>query len=284
MKLQHLTLLAALSGVVMIGCAAPSAFYRTQFISGGEPSLKGIAADQARLLVTVNRDLRAARGVQNVGGLTYDGADLTLQNASLLANDVTKTIAVSGNTANTVFTGLRPGAGYALTVKLKNGGSVVGNGHVSTFALTAGITNSVNIIIGQDGQLTVSTSTAGNALGSASAWTIAKGDTINLNTGFAAHEPSADYLRVMLDASLYGTPAVIAEVASGSFDTFSWNTGADATIGGYAYTASNLTTTGTQDGTITFQLLDASKTTVLGQTQLKHVNVVNGASFGLTLQ
>lgn len=281
MTKQRAFYLALASGLTLCGCLAPQTFSR--FMVAGEPSVMGIVPTQARMLVSVTRAV-SARAAQNVGGLTFDGADLSLANATLLTGPSTKsiTLAASATSSAGVFSALRPGAGYSLDVTLKNGVTPVGVSHAASISLPAGLTTPVTVVVGANGEIEVATSSVGNAVGSSGAWTLAKGDTVILKTGFAASESGVAKLQVSLSDSLYGSESIIAETGS-NFDRFSWTTGADATNGGYSYTAANLTTTGSQNGTITFTLLDGGGK-VVGRTRLTGVSVEAGASMDLKLQ
>jgi hypothetical protein len=278
---MHATwLIVALMVGLLGGCANPVGSY-ARFFSGGEPAVLGIVPTQARVLVSVVRAAPSGPRLQAVENLTFDGADLTLSNATLLAGDLNKTIALAGSSAAAVFSGLKPGGDYTFGIALKNGLTQVGTGYAADIDLPAGVTTSLTVVIGEDGEVEVQASSVGNAVGTAGAWTLAKGDTLTLSTGFAAVEASAAKMHVVLSSELYGAEIVIAEKTA-DFDQFTWATGSDATTGGYLYDADNLTTTGTQNGTITFLMLDADDK-VVGRTRLTGVSVVAGATLDLQL-
>ncbi len=280
--MQATWLIIALIAGLLGGCAAPTGSY-ARFFSGGEPAILGLVPTQARVMVSVVQAQPSGPRVQAVENLTYDGADLTLSNATLLANDLTKTIAIAdGVTSSTaVFTALKPGAGYTFGLALKNGVTQVGTGYATGIELPAGVTTALTVVVGEDGEVKVQASSVGNAIGNAGAWSLAKGDTLTLSTGFAAVETSTAKMRVVLSSELYGAETVIAEKTAG-FDTFTWATGSDATTGGYVYEPDNLTTTGAQNGSITFLMLDADGA-IIGRTRLTGVSIVAGATLDLHL-
>lgn len=278
---QRAFYLALIAGIGLCGCLAPQTFSR--FSVAGEPSVMGIVPTQARMLVSVTRQV-PGRTTQNVGSVTFDGADLSLANATLLTAPIAKTVGLPANATSSaaVFTALRPGAGYSLDITLKNGVTPVGVSHAASISLPAGVTTPVTVVVGANGEIQVATSSVGNVVGTAGAWSLAKGDTLTLKTGFASSESGVAKLLVTLSASLYGTESVIAETTS-NFERFTWTTGTNATNGAYTYTASNLTTTGSQNGTITFTLLNADGK-VVGRTRLTGVSVEAGAAMDLKLQ
>ncbi|MNX74005.1 hypothetical protein D3C86_1054230 [compost metagenome] len=239
-------------------------------------------------MFAVLREEGSTRAAQAISGLAYSTVGVTLSNAStaVLPSPVTKTVTLDGsNQASSVFSALRPGAGYSVAVSLKDSGSLqVGSGVAENISLPAGQTTTVTIVIGRDGNVSVSSSTEGNGFGSSGAYLISKGDTVVLNTGFSGNESAVANWSVLLSASLYGTTTKIATFpGSTNFSTFTWNTGALATNGGATYNPANLTTTANQDGTITFELYDSAGN-VIGRSALPHVSVVNGAGMTLQLQ
>lgn len=281
MKSKRVVFLALALGVGLSGCLSPQTY--SHFLVAGEPSVMGIVPTQARMLVSLTRAV-PVRGTQNVGVLTFDGADVSLANATLLTGSLAKSLSLPSNaTASAAaFTALKPGGGYSLDVTLKNGVTEVGTSHAASISLPAGVTTPVTVVVGANGEIEVATSSVGNIVGSTGAWVLAKGDAVTLKTGFAAAETGVAKLQVSLSSSLYGSESIVAEKTSG-FDQFTWTTGSDATNGSYSYTAANLTTTGSQSGTITFQLLDTDGK-VIGRTRLTGVSVQAGASMDLKLQ
>lgn len=271
---------ACLLALTVAGCASdPAGFVRIN--AGGTPSISGMLQDRGRLLVTLVPEV--GPHIQAIGSISgqYTQANLSLTNSSsLLSGTVNQNIVISGSTYTAAFSALRPGNGYNLSLSLLNGSSVEkGMGYVSDITLVSGQTTVVTAVIGANGNMTVSTSTVGNALGSSGAWLIAKGDTLNLNTGFNGTETGAASMSVTLDGNLYtGGPTVIASKTSG-YNTFTWATGTTAGL----YDATKLTTTGTQNGTVTFTMFNASNH-IIGRTTLNNVNVVNGSSIDLQLQ
>lgn len=271
---------ACLLAMGMTGCiGSPGSLVRIN--AGGIPSISGVLQDRGRLLVTLVHE--AGPHIQAIGSITgqYTQADLSLTNSnSLLSGTINQNITISGTSYTAAFASLRPGAGYGLSLSLKNGSGVEkGMGYASNITLVSGQTTVLTAVIGANGNITVSTSTVGNALGSSSSWLIAKGDAINLNTGFNSTETGAASMSVTLDASLYtGGPSIIAAKTLG-YNTFAWSTGTTAGL----YDASKLTTTGTQDGTVTFTMFNAANN-IIGRTTMTHVNVVNGSTIDLQLQ
>lgn len=271
---------ACLLALSLAGCASdPASFVRIN--AGGTPSISGMLQDRGRLLVTLVRE--AGPQIQAIGSISgqYTQANLALTNSnSLLSGTVNQNIVISGTSYTAAFSALRPGGGYNLSLSLQDGGNVEkGMGYVSDITLVSGQTTVVTAVIGANGNITVSTSTVGNAVGSSGAWMIAKGDTLNLNTGFNNAETGAASMSVTLDGNLYtGGPTVIASKTS-DYNTFAWATGTSAGL----YDATKLTTTGTQNGTITFTMFNATNN-IIGRTTLSNVNVVNGSSIDLQLQ
>lgn len=108
---------------------------------------------ETRLLIRI----QVASQTQAVPG-TWTSAQLTLTNATLLSAAQSKTISqAGGNSVSTAFTSLRPGAGYALTVKLYNGATLVAQGSNSSFSLASGA-NSIAVAlstVGGGGPLTI---------------------------------------------------------------------------------------------------------------------------------
>lgn len=272
----------------LAGCATHQAQPFAQFYTSGQPSIAGVAPYQARLMFSVIREGEPARSAQAITGLTYSTVSVTLANTdtSLLPSALTKTVTLDGsNQAASVFSALRPGGGYSVAVSLKDAGSTqVGSGVAENISLPAGMTTPVTIVIGRDGNVRVDSSATGNGFGTSGAYVVAKGDSVVLNTGFTGTETAVASWSVSLSSSLYGTASKIAAFpGSTNFSTFTWNTATTATNGGFTYTAGNLTTTGTQDGDITFELYDSANK-VIGRSVLSHVSVVSGAAMSLTLQ
>ena len=258
----------------------------------GVASIAGSPVDRSRLVMQVKQTGTAAHqyALANLTGLTYDWADLTLANATLLATAKTNGVSLTGPTKAQVYAGLRPGTGYTLDVGLRNGGAAgaqVGTGH-SRLTLSAG-TNTAVVVIDQNGGVSVQASANGNAMGDAgSGWYIVKGDVVTLQTGFAATESGVVRMDVAVSAELYGAATTIASVTTTGgvgCDQFSWNTGATVTTGGATFNPANLvgTATGTQHGSLTFTLYGAGGNEI-GRAQLTNVNVIDPASVDLQLQ
>lgn len=268
-----------LAAALLLSACAATPSHQMNFYPGGEPALKGVVANQARLIVSISR--AASMGTQGVTGLTFDSADLTLTNGSgLLSTPATATADLTGNLTQTVvFSALRPGGGYALDLVLKNGGTRVGGSHASSITLAAGTSTTVGIVIGKDNQITIATSEAKNTAGSAGAWVIAKGDKVVLNTGFASAETNAVKMCVYLDAVLYGTRSKIAEKTSG-FNQFEWATGTATNTATESYNPASLMVT--SGGTVTFELLNSSDK-IIGRTSLENVTIEGGANIDLNL-
>lgn len=283
----------ALIALVLAGCGtSPNLENGLSFLQPqGAASIATAPMTQSRLVVQV-KDLRAPaqRRVQNLTGLTYDYANLTLANATLLTASKTSGVSMSGSQKAQIYTGLRPGTGYGLDVVLRNGGSAgtrVGTGHAD-LTLAPG-TNTAIVVISQDGQLSFTTSVSGNILGdNATGWLIVKGDTVTLNTGFAATETGVAHMDVGLSASLYGTATTVASITTtggAGCDHYTWNTGLLATANGATFDPAQLvgTSTGTQHGTVTFTLYGATNN-VIGRSTLSNVSVIDPASIDLQLQ
>ncbi|HEY9898169.1 MAG TPA: hypothetical protein V6D00_03200 [Pantanalinema sp.] len=272
----------------LAGCATLETRPFAQFYTSGQPSIAGVAPYQSRLMFSVIREGEPERSAQAITGLTYSTVGVTLTNTdtSLLPSALTKNVTLDGgNQAASVFSALRPGGGYSVSVSLKDAGSTqVGSGVAENVSLPAGMTTPVTIVIGRDGNVKVASSTTGNGFGTSSAYVVAKGDSVVLNTGFSGTETAVASWSVSLSSSLYGTNAKIAAYpASTNFSTFTWSTAAAASNGGFSYAPANLTTMGTQDGDITFELYDSANK-VIGRSVLSHVSVVNGAAMSITLQ
>lgn len=281
---------AALALMTLSACAVKPEVPFARFYAGGQPSIAGVAPNQSRLMFSILQELPESYGVQAVSGLTYASASVTLRNTStaVIPTPVTKSVTLNpSHAASSVFSALRPGGGYAVSVSLRNNADAqVGSGVAEALDLPAGGTKTVTIVIGRDGQITVASSNAGNGFGTAGAYVLTKGDTVVLNTGFAGNEAAVATWSVILSSELYGTETKIGTFpASKPFNTFTWDTGTSSATGGFNFDHTKLTAsaTGGQNGTITFELYDADGK-VIGRTALTHVSMLLGASINLQLQ
>jgi len=260
--------------VLLVGCTVPSISQTRMFVSG-TPSIKGVITDQARMMISVTRE-KAAYSVQ-VPVASFDNIDFTLSNPTLLSQDLTANKPMSGSgTSNQVFTALRPGPGYSLDLELKLGTARAGMSHVSPIQLIAGETNHVTVVVGIDGRIDVTQSSAKNHTGTAGAWIIAKGDTIALDTGFGTLNSTqitnakAETLRVKLSPELYADGAVVvSESIPANFDQFTWNTATSTAT--YDPTKLMLNVA----GTITFEILDEHGA-IIGRSELRNVTIQQG--------
>lgn len=282
--------LAALALLTLTACAAPAEAPFARFYAGGQPSIAGVAPTQSRLMFSVLREVPESYGAQAISGLTYASAVVTLSNTStaVIPTPVTKTVTLDGSyAASSVFSALRPGGGYAVSVSLRDGSSVqVGSGVAEDLDLPAGGTKTVTIVIGRDGQVAVSSSNVGNGFGTAGAYVLTQGDTVVLNTGFTGTEAAVANWSVILSSELYGTETKIATFPRTTpFNTFTWPTGTSSSTGGFTFDHTKLTanSTGGQNGTITFELYDAAGK-VIGRSALPNVSMLSGASVNLQLQ
>jgi len=261
----------------------------------------------ARLIVHVFRegDAQDNRKVLKLPAFTQ--ADLVLSNSGgLMTSTVPKTVLSSGFTSNkatSAFTALRPGNNYKLACTLLNSGTQTGSGYADSITLAAG-TNTVTIIISQDDQIKVTTSSNNtkNAFDDGSSgWTIVKGDTYTISTGFDANEATkgnfanngaAIKMQVILDnknydtdGSLTNTNRLVREVAApADFSTWTFDTASDFNAGSTApeYTASELAITNGYESSITFRMLNG--TAVVGESKLSKLRVIQGSSIDLQLQ
>ncbi|MGE5707480.1 MAG: hypothetical protein ACM3YO_04035 [Bacteroidota bacterium] len=288
--MRHSTLPVILATVALTSCSTPPIEPFARFYEGGQPSIAGIAPYQSRLLFSIVREGVPARQTQAVAGLAYASASITLSNdsAAVLPAPLAKSVNFDGShAASSVFTALRPGGGYNVRVALlDNTNQQVGSGVGENIALPAGQTTAVTIVIGRDGDVRVSSSQVGNSFGTTGSYVLTKGDTVVLNTGFSGTEAAVQSWAVFLSPELTNT-AVKTRIASfpatTPFSTFTWPTGTENTNAGWSYLSNLLTTTGAQNGTITFELYDAADK-VVGRSTLTGVSAVAGANMDLQLQ
>lgn len=290
-RLSISPVLAALALLTVSACAAQPEVPFARFYAGGQPSIAGVAPNQSRLMFSILREVPDSYGVQAVTGLTYASASVTLRNTSttVLPTPVTKAVTLDANhAAGSVFSALRPGGGYSVSVSLRSAADAqVGSGVAEDLDLPAGGTKAVTIVIGRDGQVAVSSSDIGNGFGSAGAYVLTKGDTVVFNTGFAGNESAVKTWSVILSPELYGTEAKIAtfDATTTPFNTFTWPTGTSNATGGFSFDHTKLTASpsGGQNGTLTFELYDATGK-VVGRSTLSHVSMLLGSSISLQLQ
>ena len=298
MAMRRYALLASTLGLA--ACQTVSPGFQVNFLRTGTPSIAGQDPHMAMAIVTVVRQ-KPQLQVQNLTGLTFDHAALTLSGRPITGNQ-TNTVAIAppsgGNTtvttAATVFQALPPGSGYDLKVGLTNGGNTVANGENPSITLQSGL-NHVTVIIAQNGQTTISNDSQSlntNPNGNGSPWVIFKGDTVTLNTGFAASEPgpSGDAvasMQIQFGSTMYhgaSSPIAVSGVTSG-YNAYSFASGTNLGTGDGSkgnYDAGDLTLE-TSGDTIEFDLLDAGGN-IIGISKLSDVEVLDLASFDLTLE
>ncbi|HEY9898172.1 MAG TPA: hypothetical protein V6D00_03215 [Pantanalinema sp.] len=139
-----------MAALLAIGCAVhPPA---TPFVGTSAVTVSQARLDQPGAETSLRVVIDGGRGPQAVPA-TWTKADLTLANtsSSILPSALTKSVnQAGGSTLSAVFTGLRPAAGYSLTVKLYNGATLAAQGTNASFSLSGGA-NSVSVTLSLSG-------------------------------------------------------------------------------------------------------------------------------------
>lgn len=241
--------------------------------------------DQARLMISVAHE----KGYGLQSDSNFDSIEFVLENDTLLQGALVKDRELSSaNDTATVFTALRPGPGYRLSLLLRENGKQAGLGYVEDITLAPGQINTVNVVVGLDKRLQVD-----HLLGGAyHAWNgnghlVVTGDTIRLETGFGTLSPEAIQaagiasMRLRLTPTLHTGGAVINGLLSqdtGSFRYYNWNTAQAAGT----FDPSKLLDTGASQGAITFELLNGSGK-IVGRSEMLYVTLVRGVSVDINL-
>ena len=174
-------------------------------------------------------------------------------------------------TATASFPAMRPAADYQGQVFLQNlAGTIattrLAGSQTGTYTLNAGA-NTLTFTItvnGNEATYSVASSTANNAVTGNG---FVAGDTVVLNTGFAANQPGVASVDVLLSGAAYGSPGAPVNIArlttAASWNSYSWNSGANNAVAPANYTAATLSAnagTGTTAaaGQLDFQANDAN--------------------------
>ncbi len=287
---RYLVLSLALS---LTACAPSGGLAPVRFLDAGEARLLGVMSDQARVLVSVQDERKAAYRVQAGGShsvrLTLSNAAQGINPGKTDARFVKDFDLTAQDQTLTAFNALRPETGYELGVEWRDGATLMGSGRAADIALTAGQTTMVNVVINQHGNIALAYSNVGNPLADK---LVVLGDTVRFGTGFSGISSSAVALvktfKVTLGPELFADnqPRVMTKSVTqlSDFSQFDWNTAVtdlSATWGAGAdslnYKALNTPT----NTNVTFQLLDTNGK-LIGESEIS-IKAVSGAGLGVNL-
>ncbi len=225
--------LLAVASLGLVACSGgPSGFMPVNFGSLRSPAKADLAGD-AIVMVKVETPRRKAQSVP----LNWASIKVTLSNASLLqSNKVSIVDQTAGSTVTSVFTGLRPGASYAVSVVLYDSPNATGT------TLKTGATSGVTLVSGPN-NVTINLIDPGSVSGAISdavpSSITLDGGTFNLNSPAGVVVDSSGNLfftdsscRILKKNSTNGTYSVLAGdgVCATSAPAIGVNTGTAARL------------------------------------------------------
>lgn len=263
-----------LTTCLLAACVTPASMPGVSFTE--RPDSGTESAEQGRLVVGIV-DMRTSRSYAIQDAPPFDDGDmlrLTLRNPALSYDSdsyVKNSDILPPDATQAIFpfTGLTPGKGYELSVRMKEGGIVTRSGRADQIEILPGKTTSATIFLNHEGFIQIIASVEGNPTGlDDGRWPVYEGDILAFTTGFLIAPEADDELvqafRAVIGPEIFpdGTPlsarmhllraadALDRDTFLEDLKAFLWETGDAAK---WTFRSGR---GGPVDTTLTFQLLD----------------------------